>query len=313
MNEEEMKTEEQCDIKTSIRCDLIAYVPEYSPFKYKPYPFQDGRVPASHPFSWASIDKDPKGDHGTIELRDFKTRQYHILHTGGFVRLCTRRGRAYWIAQNMCGHQTPDWKIHFSTSLEDVGRAWDILVALFMERSGGVGLKACISHLGSHMHGEKKGTVNASRWKSGQHGRELTVYIYRFDERYENGGPGGSGEGGAYYLGPEYNRTSEYWWDWIVEAERRLKAHGIQRGSGAQRGFAVGDLPLPGCTYASLRNEAFVKDPSAVHSAGRHGTSSPLPVYPPNDCGWNAANHDIPFSLRDAARSAKGHSSSFSS
>lgn len=295
MENEATKTEERCDSERKV---CAVHVPEYSPFNDKTYPFREGRLQASHPFSWASIDKKPKGDHGIVELRDFKTRRYHILHTGGFVRLCTRRGRAYWLAQNMCGHRTPDWKIHFTTSLTDIPKAWDILVALFMERSGGVGLKACIAHLGSHMHGEKKGTVDASRWKSGQHGRELTMYIYRYDKRYENGGPCGEEEGGAFYLGPEFNRTSEYWWDWVLEAERRFKSHGIRRGSGAQRGFAVGDLPLPGCAYASLRNEAYVIDPSAARSASRRGIALPLPVYPPNECGWNAAVHDPPLLLR---------------
>lgn len=99
----------------------------------------------------------------------YKTMEYHVLHTGGFVRLCTHRGRSYWNAQNESGHVTPDWKLHFSTHLDDVGKAWDILAALFLEMKAEIGLKAVL---------HKKGTEQGDRWSEVQRGRELTVYIY---------------------------------------------------------------------------------------------------------------------------------------
>ena len=46
--------------------------------------------------------------------RWMQTRTYHVLHTGGFLRLATERGRVYWVAQNMTSHSTPDWVSHLS-------------------------------------------------------------------------------------------------------------------------------------------------------------------------------------------------------
>lgn len=53
---------------------------------------------------------------------------------------------------------------------------------------------------------------------------------------------------------------SPFWFNFIQESERRLAALGIE-----SRGVAVGDLPLPGCRYASLRNEAYIPVPEYVH------------------------------------------------
>lgn len=64
-----------------------------------------------------------------------------------------------------------------------------------------------------------------------------------------------------------------FWYSFILEAERRLASGGVR-----SEGVADGDLGLPGCTYASLRNEAFVDG-----------------SYPPNNRGWNAVNHHNPF------------------
>ena len=50
---------------------------------------------AEHPFSWEEIQMRPKEDHGIVETRGsgYKTMKYEILHSGGFVRLYTLRGR----------------------------------------------------------------------------------------------------------------------------------------------------------------------------------------------------------------------------
>jgi hypothetical protein len=57
------------------------------------------------------------------------------------------------------------------------------------------------------------------------------------------------------YLGPELHEvyTAPFWYSFIVQAEARLTALGVR-----SRGVASGDLALPGCRYASLRNEAYV-------------------------------------------------------
>ena len=71
-------------------------------------------LPSSHPFFWARVMEVPKADHGTYSMRWMRTLTYHLLHTGGFLRMATERGRVYWLAQNEMQHTTPDRKIHFS-------------------------------------------------------------------------------------------------------------------------------------------------------------------------------------------------------
>ena len=118
-------------------------------------------------FSWESVSRDPKGDHGTFEVRGkwYKTMKYQLLHTGGFLRLCTLRGRMYWNAQNETEHTTPDWKLHLSCNIEDIDKAWNCMAGLFMDMKCEIGMKAT--------------TVSADQWSAGQRGREITVYIYK--------------------------------------------------------------------------------------------------------------------------------------
>lgn len=121
----------------------------------------------SHQFNWNRIMDDPKGDHGVYEGRGnwYKTMKYEVLHSGGFLRLYTLRGRVYWNGQNETEHTTPDWKLHFSCELDHIGVAWNALAALFMDMKCEIGMKST--------------TLNAEQWSSGQRGREITVYIYR--------------------------------------------------------------------------------------------------------------------------------------
>lgn len=230
--------------------------------------FSDGYLPIEHPFSWKSVSKNPKGDHGEISVRGtwYKTMTYHLLHTGGFLRLATLRGRVYWNVQNSNGHSSPDWKFHFSIELDDISRAWDILAALFIEARMEIGMKATI--------------LDKTTWSESQRGREITVYIfsscnaYTKHYYYEDGtlDP-------IFYLGEELNviYNSMFWFTYILEAEKRLSGAKIR-----SRGVADGDLPLPGCQYASLRNETFIKLDDDY-------------VYPPNSSGWNGSNHKNPM------------------
>ena len=57
---------------------------------------------SNHPFSWESCIANPKYIPPQQCVRGdwFKTMEYNILHTGGFLRLSTDRGRVYWCAQN---------------------------------------------------------------------------------------------------------------------------------------------------------------------------------------------------------------------
>lgn len=58
-----------------------------------------------------------------------------------------------------------------------------------------------------------------------------------------------------------------------------LESHGIE-----SNGLAPGDLKVG--KYVSLRNEAYIKGKDNEH------------IYPPNEYGWNAAEHELPFSLQ---------------
>jgi hypothetical protein len=238
--------------------------------------FADGQLPRAHPFSWESVAKDPKGDHGeTVMARTddanralfFKDMRYELLHTGGFLRLATTRGRVYWAAQNTSFHTTPDWKLHFSVNLGQTPTAWNIVAALFMEMRCEMGMKVCCAE-------------TEDEWSEKQRGRELTVYMFNYHSSYRGYLQGTLPElpDNEFYLGREMEVYGHaFWYTFIVEAERRLSAARVRA-----RGCADGDLALPGCAYASLRNEAFVKIKGEW-------------TYPPNDSGWNVAEHPNPY------------------
>lgn len=237
--------------------------------------FPNGQLPPDHSFSWQSVSANPKGDHGETSIRGewYKTMVYHLCHTGGFLRLCTMRGRGYWNAQNETCHTTPDWKLHFSCDVDDVGLAWNILAALFMEMKCEIGMKATI--------------LDATSWPESQRGRELTVYVYKWHHSYRGYMQGVAD--GAYdhdfYMDQSLCEiySCPFWFNFIRTAERRLAEAAVR-----SRGVAEGDLGLPGCVYASLRNEAFVEDPAQPEK-------SMDKVYPPNASGWNAGGHPNPF------------------
>eukprot|EP00440_Ansanella_granifera_P008362 gb/GFBE01009059.1/.p1 GENE.gb/GFBE01009059.1/~~gb/GFBE01009059.1/.p1 ORF type:complete len:275 (+),score=47.37 gb/GFBE01009059.1/:1-825(+) len=246
----------------------------------------------SNPFQWTEIEHEPKVVRSCIG-RHFRSTEYEILHTGGFVRLCTERGRVYWLTQNEHDHRLPDWKLHFSTELRDVPLAWNILTELFLSKACDFGMKA--------ISGDA-----LDSWPEGQRGRELTVYIFQHHAAYDGGGPMMGlcpGKEHNFWLGPEFERDSDFWEDFIQEAEVKLAAAGVR-----SRGCADGDLPLG--HYASLRNEAFV-----LASLADPFQAPQYFIYPPNESGWNAAGHSCPLKLSlstrwhamllDAARSAR--------
>jgi hypothetical protein len=204
--------------------------------------------------------------------------EYEILHTGGFVRLCTERGRVYWLAQNSCEHTSPDWKIHFSILPRDVPRAWDIITEIFMSNGCDFGMKAVASDA-------------LLSWPESQRGRELTVYIFQHCHAYADGGPMmdlcSPGTEHRFWLGPEFQRGSDFWCDFVRQAEHALRMAGIDSHGGA----ADGDLPLG--KYASLRNEAFVAARVEMHGSA----ALPIFIYPPNMSGWNAARHTVPLRI----------------
>ena len=236
-------------------------------------------------FRWENIQADPKAKHPTVQLRDdwYKTMQYEVLDNNGFLYLYTLRGRVYWVSQNLTTHTTADWKLHCSVIAEDIPKAWNILSKIFMESKCEIGMKAT--------------TTGETFTKSTQRGRELTLYIYQYDERLRSGimyeqspitghdlfiGDPLKEEEADFYLGPEWQGVydANFWYDLIAKIESAFKAAGIRCNGGT----ADGDLPLPHCQYVSLRNEAFVIEDK------EKGLQ-----YPSNSVGWNAAKHKNPL------------------
>ncbi|CAE7209268.1 unnamed protein product [Symbiodinium sp. CCMP2592] len=166
-----------------------------------------------NPFSWEVLEDEPKVQRTCIG-RSFRSTEYEILHTGGFVRLCTERGRVYWLAQNEHDHRLPDWKLHFSVHIGDVPRAWNVLSELFLSQACDFGMKA--------VAGEA-----LDSWPDEQRGRELTVYIFQDHPAYKGGGPMMGycpGFEHNFWLGPEFERDSAFWLNFVVLAESQLKA-----------------------------------------------------------------------------------------
>jgi len=122
------------------------------------------------------------------------------------------------------------------------------------------------------------------------------VYIYVYDPALKSGLMYGTSEQSGnelflgneefpeadFYLGNEFQAAypPSFWFDFITTAEQRFQAINIRTNGGV----AVGDLPLPSCRYASLRNEAFVIEDPTVGLQ-----------YPSNQASWNAAKHKNPM------------------
>lgn len=233
-------------------------------------------VSGSHLMAWHDIMATPK------QRRELTRhgRKYEVLHTGGFVRFCTPRCRAYWLSQNELMHESADWKLHFSVELDQIPVAWNYIVRLFLDSVGEFGLKATTAW------------EDGQEWPEEQRGRELTVYIFRYDARYRRG-PMVDAKGltpkerRPFLFDKSYEQSRRYWWAFIRKAEASLSARGVQ-----SRGCANGDLPVGSNGYASLRNEAYV--PWDVKKDWNHQTSR-MPMYPPNEAGWNAAGHSCPL------------------
>eukprot|EP00808_Paulinella_micropora_P031671 g77711.t1 len=240
-------------------------------------------LPAGNPFSWQTITRRPKEISSVAVVSPSQqATEYHMLHTGGFARIATDPCRSYWCLQNSLSHTTPDWKIHFSCHMSDRAVAWNALVPIFLAYQG-IGMKMCY--------------MEPHQWSEEQRGRELTVYVYCPHPAF-------------FSLAPELDIPLEHltsmqcieggrWLHFVREAESALARAGVR-----SRGIAHGDLPIGTHGYASLRNEAFVR----VSKEHLHTSEHVEYIYPPNSCGWNAANHTPPFALvRLLCLNALGH------
>lgn len=104
-------------------------------------------------------------------------------------------------------------------------------------------------------------------------GREITVYIPIYVKKYDL-----SEIGNDIGFNSSIQQDEDFWYQLFDKIEETLKANNI-----TSNGCAKGDLPLG--EYVSLRNEAFV-------TIGREE------CYPPDNYGWNAAKHELPFDIK---------------
>lgn len=200
-----------------------------------------------------------------------KNFNYEILCSNGFVKLYTKNGRAYWIAQLENNYRTPDWKFHISIPKDQIPKAWDIIAKLFIEMQCKSGMKAIFT----------KDSAYVSK------GREITIYIYRYQLCY--------GEGLRYKLdGNEVlikltknmEQTGSFWMKFIGIVEQELQKAGIETN-----GCANGDRKIG--NYTSIRNESFVMHDNKLNN----GIIISEYEYPRDEDGWNGAGHELPFEL----------------
>ena len=238
--------------------------------------------------------------------------QYHVLHTGNFVRVATMPGRLYWVAQNAASHTTPDWKLHVACEPNDVAVVWNLCVLpVFFESASTlatVGMKAVLS-----ADKQEDGTFvtsSGTNWPPEQVGRELTVYLFCDDAHYDECPAGGDDNDDGELHANFHKRQSpaakknaaaaspvlsdaQLWrvdhpqvtarWQQLLQRATSFTASDLvrfveriqQRLDFYQirtRGCAVGDLALT--RSVSLRNEAYTSGAFVKWSLGQKGAAA---------------------------------------
>ena len=217
-----------------------------------------------------------------IQIKNKKIK-LELLVTNGFVKVYTYKGRIYGIKQNIDEHTIPDWKIHFNVLPEDIPKSFNIISETF------------IKHIIKNTKDEdiiddliiaiKAYNINLA--VNIQKGREITLYIYTFNEKlndqleeFEVEDEKGDKQKVTYIFRKNEERNFKFYCDLLIDIEQQLNNMKIKKT--IKNGAADGDLWLG--KYSSLRNEAYCKD--------KNGEL----VYPPNDRGFNSAKQKMPFS-----------------
>ena len=217
-----------------------------------------------------------------IQIKNKKIK-LELLVTNGFVKLYTYKGRIYGIKQNIDDHTIPDWKIHFNVMSEDIPKSFNIIS------------ETLIKHIINNTKEEdiiddlvisfKAYNINLAT--KIQQGREITLYIYTYNEKLndepeelEVEDEKGEKQKITYIFRKNEERKFKFYYDLLIDIEKQLNGMKIKKT--IENGAAVGDLWLG--KYSSLRNEAYCKDKNGIL------------VYPPNDKGFNSAKQKMPFS-----------------
>ena len=206
-----------------------------------------------------------------------------LLVTNGFVKLYTNKGRIYNISQNIDFHSIPDWKFHFNVKPEHIPKAFNIISETL--------LKHIIETTEEKDIPEdliiSMKAYNINLCTEMQRGREITLYIYTFDERlnenpYEldSQDENGNLKNIKYIFEKKEEKNFKFYYDLLIDIEKQLDLENIRQT--IKDGCADGDLWIG--KYASLRNEAYCKSINGGF------------IYPPNENGWNARRQKLPFS-----------------
>jgi len=186
--------------------------------------------------------------------------EYEIMCNNGYTKLYRYPfGKLYWLLQNEASHKTPDWKFHVSVVDEDLAKAWKIVAQVFISCQCKSGMK--VKYL-------KENVLTVK-------GREITIYIPIFQDQYSHS---------SIIEDHPIDKVSieqdeEFWFDLFMKVEYELSKNNIR-----SNGLANGDLGLG--NYVSLRNEAYCYD-----------KVTGIDIYPPDQNGWNALKHKVPFKL----------------
>lgn len=205
-----------------------------------------------------------------------------LLVTNGFVKIYTFKGRIYHIKQNIDNHTVPDWKFHFNVKPEEIPKAFNIVS------------DTLIKHIIQNTKDEdiiddifiSMKAYNINLCTKMQEGREITLYIYTFDERLNEdpveidvGDENGKLNKIKYVFRKDEEKKFKFYLDLLIDIENQFKKMKIKKR--IDNRCAYGDLWLG--EYASLRNEAYCQSDNGGY------------IYPPNDKGWNSLKQKIPF------------------
>ena len=223
-----------------------------------------------------------------ISIKDKKIL-IELLVTNGFVKIYTFKGRIYHIKQNIDNHTVPDWKFHFNVRPEEIPKAFNIISETL--------LKHIIQNTKSEEILEdifiSMKAYNINLCTKMQRGREITLYIYTFDERLNQepveiyvDNEDGQKKLIKYVFRKNEEKKFKFYYDLLIDIENQLSLNKIKQT--VENGAADGDLWLG--KYASLRNEAYCKGINGGY------------IYPPNNKGWNSAKQKMVFSWIDIFR-----------
>ena len=172
-----------------------------------------------------------------IEVNNKKIK-IELLVTNGFVKLYTIKGRLYGIAQINENHTLPDWKIHVNISHDDISKAWKIISESLLKYTIKYSHeKNIIDDLIISM---KAININLNdNFAEHMSGREITIYIYIFDELLNQNNENGikiidlNDKGKEVKINYFFRKSDEekfiFWYEFLIDIEEKLKQLKIKK------------------------------------------------------------------------------------